>query len=119
MDRLSARYHRVSFRGRLLLLLVAVSLIQASVAAYTFFELQSKPAEQRVQAQLNAALRGVAPVVDSEMKTAAERLETLTGDPSFQDAITRKDWVTAEGLLGNAGAAGSGEEAASNVAYIT
>jgi diguanylate cyclase (GGDEF)-like protein len=100
MDRIRDRYHAISFRGRLLLLLVAVSLIQASVAAYTFFELQSRPAEQRVTAQLNAALRGIAPVLDSELQRSADQLRELHGDPSLQTAIENEDWATVETLIG-------------------
>lgn len=101
MTRLLDRYRAISFRGRLLLLLVAVSLIQASVAAYTFFELQSKPAEQRVHAQLNAALRGMAPVIDQEMATSSDRLRTLSEDPALQSAMQQEDWTTVESLLGS------------------
>jgi diguanylate cyclase (GGDEF)-like protein len=106
MDPIRNRYHAISFRGRLLLLLVAVSLIQVSVAAYTFFDLQSKPAEQRVQAQLNAALRGVAPVIDSELRRSGDRLAQLQEDPAFKTAIDAKDWTQVNTLLGNAAAAG-------------
>jgi diguanylate cyclase (GGDEF)-like protein len=100
MDRILDRYHGISFRGRLLLLLVVVSLIQASVAAYTFFELQSRPAEQRVQAQLNAALRGIAPVVDAELSRSAERLADLHADPALQSALESDDVATVESIIG-------------------
>ncbi len=100
MERIRDLYRSISFRGRLLLLLIAVSLVQASVAAYTFFDLQSKPAEQRVQAQLNAALRGVAPVIDTQLSLAAERLRELQVDPTLQTAIENEDWTTADSLIG-------------------
>ncbi|MCW2928220.1 MAG: diguanylate cyclase [Thermoleophilia bacterium] len=99
MDRFRDRYDAISFRGRLLLLLVAVSLIQAGVAAYVFFDLQSKPAEQRVQAQLNAALRGIAPVVDSEMNRASDRLGTLLEEPALKPAIEAQSWGEVEQLV--------------------
>lgn len=99
MTRLRDRYGRVSFRGRLLLLLVAVSLIQAGVAAYTFFELQSKPAEQRIQAQLNAAMRGVAPVLDVQLEASGERLQELMADPAVTDALTAQDWSQVGALI--------------------
>jgi diguanylate cyclase (GGDEF)-like protein len=101
MKRILDRYRAISFRGRLLLLLVAVSLIQASVAAYTFFELQSKPAEQRVEAQLNAALRSVAPVLDQQLADSSAYLRDLKDDPSLQFAIEQEDWTTVESLLGS------------------
>jgi diguanylate cyclase (GGDEF)-like protein len=100
MHRLFDRYHQISFRGRLLCLLVAVSLVQAGVAAYTFFDLQAKPAEQRVQAQLNAALRGMAPVIDARLAEATERLEELSTDPALGSAIEAEDWTTAGELIG-------------------
>ena len=100
MERIRDRYRTISFRGRLLLLLVAVSLVQASVAAYTFFDLQSKPAEQRVQAQLNAALRGVAPVIDTQLTEAGERLRELQSDPMLQSAIETEDWTTVDSIVG-------------------
>ncbi len=99
MERIRDRYRSISFRGRLLLLLVAVSLVQASVAAYTFFDLQSKPAEQRVQAQLNAALRGVAPVIDTQLAAAGDRLRELHSDPTLQSAIESEDWTTVDGII--------------------
>lgn len=82
-----------------MLLLVAVSLTQAGVAAYTFFELQSKPAEQRVQAQLNAAMRGVAPVLDAELEASGQRLADLVEDPALETAITASDWATVGALI--------------------
>ncbi|MCW2922930.1 MAG: diguanylate cyclase [Thermoleophilia bacterium] len=113
MDRIRDRYHAVSFRGRLLLLLVAVSLVQVGVAAYTFFDLQSKPAEQRVHAQLNAALRGVAPVVDAELGRASDRLRTLQDDTALQSAIEGGDWAEAGALLEDPAAAAAGDTSAS------
>src|SRR5688500_3294216 len=105
MERIRDRYRSISFRGRLLLLLIAVSLVQASVASYTFFDLQSKPAEQRVQAQLNAALRGVAPVIDTQLNEAGERLRELQSDPTLQSAIEAEDWVTVDAIVGGQDAA--------------
>lgn len=99
MDRILDRYRAISFRGRLLLLLVVVSLIQAGTAAYTFFDLQAKPAEQRVQAQLNAALRGVAPVLDAEIAAASDRLRALQEDPALQPAIEAEDWTLVDSIL--------------------
>ena len=101
MDRILDRYHAISFRGRLLLLLVVVSLIQASVAAYTFFELQSRPAEQRVHAQLNAAMRGIAPVIDAELQRSAGHLRSLHQDPTLQTAIENQDIATIESIIGS------------------
>ncbi|MCW2959973.1 MAG: ATPase/histidine kinase/DNA gyrase domain protein, partial [Thermoleophilia bacterium] len=102
MHRLLDRYHHISFRGRLLLLLVAVSLVQAGVAAYTFFDLQSKPAEQRIQAQLNAAQRGMAPVIDARINVAAERMEQLRTNSELNLAIEQEDWART-GQIINAG----------------
>ncbi len=128
MTRLLDRYRAISFRGRLLLLLVAVSLIQGGVAAYTFFDLQSKPAEQRVQAQLNSALRAVAPVLDQEIARSSDQLKALSADPSLQAAIEGEDWTTVESILGTqtGGSLDSAvEEASANdddvppVAYVT
>jgi diguanylate cyclase (GGDEF)-like protein len=109
MDRIRTRYQAISFRGRLLLLLVAVSLLQAGVAAYTFFDLQSKPAEQRVQAQLDAALRGIAPVLDDELASASDHLRQLQADPTLQSAIESEDWATVERVLGTSSPAGTDE----------
>ncbi|MCW2973506.1 MAG: diguanylate cyclase [Thermoleophilia bacterium] len=99
MDQLRTRYNSLSFRGRLLALLVAVSLIQATVAAYTFFQLQSKPADQRIQAQLNAGISGASPVIDARIAASSARLEQLTADPSLKQAIDAKNWAMVTSLL--------------------
>lgn len=99
MTSLRSRYQAISFRGRLLLLLLAVSLLQATAAAYTFVQLQSKPAEQRVQAQLNAALRGFAPVIDAELTDASKRLTELIDDPSFNAAVDAEDWTAVQAAI--------------------
>ncbi len=109
MESIRDKYRSISFRGRLLLLLVAVSMVQASVAAYTFFDLQSKPAEQRVQAQLNAALRGVAPVIDTQLAAAADRLREVQADPTLQGAIESEDWVTVDSIIGGQDSLSVGE----------
>ncbi|MCB0879917.1 MAG: diguanylate cyclase [Thermoleophilia bacterium] len=101
MARILDRYRSISFRGRLLLLLVVVSLIQAGVAAYTFFDLHSTPAQQRVEAQLNSALRAVAPVLDQDLQASSARLAELQGDTTLQAAMEAEDWTTVESLLGN------------------
>lgn len=95
------KYHAISFRGRLLLLLVAVAAVQTSVAAYTFFELQARPAEQRVQAQLSAAMRAVAPIIDEQIKSSSNRLRELKDDPALQSAIETEDWAQVESILGS------------------
>jgi diguanylate cyclase (GGDEF)-like protein len=93
------RYNQLSFRARLLSLLVAVSLIQASVAAYTFFQLQSKPANQRIEAQLNAALRGAAPVIDNQITSATRQLDQLRNDDALKAAAQAHDWGSVEASL--------------------
>lgn len=99
MNQLRDAYHRLSFRARLLALLVMVSLIQGGVAAYTFFQLQAKPAQQRVAAQLDASLRGAAPVIDGELQLSNERLKQLIADPALQQAAETGNWAVAEQLL--------------------
>ncbi|MBC7644228.1 MAG: HAMP domain-containing protein, partial [Thermoleophilia bacterium] len=102
MNRLLSTYDLISFRGRLLLLLVVVSLIQAGVAAYTFRSLQARPVDERVSAQLNGNLRAVAPVLDQQVRAASIRMQQLSTS-GLADGLANRDIVKLDQLLSASG----------------
>lgn len=96
---LSRTFGALSFRGRLLTLLLVVSLIQAGVAALTFHSLQVKPIEQRINAQLGASVRAAAPLAQGELQRASEMMRTIIADPTFITALEARDTTTLDQLM--------------------
>lgn len=109
-------YRSISFRGRLLLLLVVISAVQAGIAAYTFNQLRAQPVDDRVRAQLNSNLRAAAPVMDAESERVRAKLEQLRGDTDLAAAVDADDRSSMEQIIGaTASASGGTDEAGSSV----
>lgn len=92
-------YSRISFRGRLLLLLVVASTLQAGVAAYTFNQLRAQPVNEQVNATLSGNFRAAAPVVLRQLERASGRLAELGTNAQLATAVRDNDRATIERLI--------------------
>src|SRR5262245_34241033 len=99
MHAIRARYAAISLRGRLFALLLSVGLMQGVVAAFTFQNLESKPIDQRIRAQLSANVRAVAPVIDGELRSSAQGLQRLSAQPKLVTAIENRDRAGIEQII--------------------
>ena len=119
MQRLRSTYNAISFRGRLLLLLIAVSLVQAAVAGWTFNTLQSKPIDEQFASRLDGSLRAVAPVMDAEFQNSARRVRALLENDALITGVEAKDVAALNELLAAEGAASSKDGQQGAAAYLT
>lgn len=100
-------YRRISFKGRLLMLLVMVSAVQAGVAAYTFNQLRAKPVVEQVNATLSGNFRAASPVVLRQLERSSRRLAELGSSSELAAAVRDGNRISIERIISNIGSDGS------------
>jgi diguanylate cyclase (GGDEF)-like protein len=94
----------MSFRGRLLALLLFIALLQVVASSMTFHELQSAPAQERAERQVVDAVQStMTGHLNASLDRARERVQLIAMDPALQQAIIDGNAAAVTGLLEAAG----------------